>query len=89
MDIRDIDEVVLSQFIERLLKSKEIPYRALQAMIGYVNGVFKNQSKTGLSKRVTTRVMKLTFHCTNNIVSVKQLKHQQKEHSQRKRKIAC
>lgn len=51
MDIRDIDEVVLSQFIERLLKSKEIPYRALQAMIGYVNGVFKKSAKDGIIKK--------------------------------------
>ena len=51
MDIRDIDEVVLSQFIERLLKSKEIPYRALQAMIGYVNGVFKKSVKDGIIKK--------------------------------------
>ncbi len=87
MDIRDIDEVVLSQFIERLLKSKEIP---LQSVTGYDRicqwCIQKISQRRDYQKRVTTRVMKLTFHCTNNIVSVKQLKHQQKEHSRRKRK---
>ena len=40
-DIRNIDTVYLCKFIEKLLKRKEIPYRALQSMIGYINGVFE------------------------------------------------
>lgn len=41
MDIRDITEVEISEFIKRLLKRKPIPYKALKAMYGYLKGVFR------------------------------------------------
>lgn len=41
MSIKDISDEDISEFIQRLLKRKEIPYRALKAMFGYMNGVFE------------------------------------------------
>lgn len=39
--IQDISDEEISEFITRLLKRKEIPYRALKAMFGYMNGIFE------------------------------------------------
>lgn len=38
--VQDITDECISEFILRLLKRKEIPYRALKAMYGYMKGVF-------------------------------------------------
>lgn len=43
--IKDISEEEISEFIGRLLKEKEIPWRALKAMFGYMVGVF-DKAKT-------------------------------------------
>lgn len=40
MKVQDIDDECISEFILRLLKQKEIPYKALKAMYGYMKGVF-------------------------------------------------
>lgn len=40
MPIQEITEEDLSEFIKRVLTQKEIPYRALKGMFGYLNGVF-------------------------------------------------
>ena len=44
-DIRYIDEEVISTYIGNLLERKEIPYRALKGMFGYMNGVFEKTIK--------------------------------------------
>ncbi len=44
-DIRYIDEEVISAFIEKLFSEKEIPYRALKGMFGYMIGVFDKSIK--------------------------------------------
>lgn len=41
MPIQDISDEYISEFITRLLNRKKIPYRALKAMFGYMNGVFE------------------------------------------------
>jgi integrase len=41
IDIRQIDEIVLSQHILRVLKDKQIPWRALKDIMGYTNGTFE------------------------------------------------
>ena len=41
MRVQDITDECISEFILRLLDRKEIPYRALKAMFGYMNGVFE------------------------------------------------
>ncbi len=51
MDIKDIDEAVISQFIQRLLSKQPIPYRTLQTMMGYIRGVFNKSVKDGIIKR--------------------------------------
>lgn len=40
MDIRHINDEYIGLFYKRVLSKKEIPYRALQSMHGYMNGVF-------------------------------------------------
>ena len=40
MKVQDINDKCISEFILRLLKRKEIPYKALKAMYGYMKGVF-------------------------------------------------
>lgn len=39
--IQDINDEYISEFILRLLQRKEVPYRALKAMFGYMNGIFE------------------------------------------------
>lgn len=41
INIIEINEDVISEYITRLLKSKSIPYRALKEMFGMLNGIFK------------------------------------------------
>lgn len=41
MPIQEITEEDLSEFIKRILTQKEIPYRALKSMFGYMNGIFE------------------------------------------------
>lgn len=41
MSIQDISDEDIAEFIQRLLERKNIPYRALKAMFGYMNGVFE------------------------------------------------
>lgn len=41
MRVQDINDEHISEFILRLLDRKSIPYRALKAMFGYMNGVFE------------------------------------------------
>lgn len=41
LDIRNIKEDDICLFYKRVLLKKEIPYRALKSMHGYINGVFK------------------------------------------------
>lgn len=40
-NISRIDDEYICLFIQRLLERKQIPYRALKAMFGYMNGVFE------------------------------------------------
>lgn len=40
-DISRIDDEYICLFIQRLLSKKQIPYRALKSMFGYMNGVFE------------------------------------------------
>lgn len=40
IDIRDIDEEILSQHFIQVLSDKKIPWRAFKDIIGYINGVF-------------------------------------------------
>lgn len=40
IDIRDIDEEILSQHFIQVLSDKKIPWRAFRDIIGYINGVF-------------------------------------------------
>lgn len=49
-DIRDIDAEYLYKFLERLLKKKDISYRALKSMMGYIKGVFEKSITDGLIK---------------------------------------
>ena len=46
--IQNISDEEISEFILRLLKRKKIPYRALKAMMGYMNGVFEKSIKDKL-----------------------------------------
>ena len=39
--VQNINDEYISEFILRLLHRKDIPYRALKAMFGYMNGVFE------------------------------------------------
>lgn len=39
--IQNISEIEISEFITRLLTRKEVQYRALKGMFGYINGVFE------------------------------------------------
>lgn len=41
MDITEITEVEISELFKRVLSKKEIPYRALKSVFGYMNGVFE------------------------------------------------
>lgn len=41
LDIRDINEEILSQHIMQVLKDKDIRWRAFKDIMGYVNGVFE------------------------------------------------
>lgn len=41
ISVQDLSDEDISEFIQRLLNRKEIPYRALKAMFGYLNGVFE------------------------------------------------
>lgn len=50
MKIQNINEEYISDFIQRLLHRKEIPYRALKSMFGYMNGVFE---KAKIDKLIT------------------------------------
>ena len=50
LPIQSVSDEEISEFIMRLLKEKEIPYRALKAMFGYLNGVFE---KSQIDKIVT------------------------------------
>lgn len=40
MSVDDINDEYIAEFIQRLLKRKEISYRALKAMYGYMKGMF-------------------------------------------------
>lgn len=40
-DITQINDEYIYMFIQRLLKRKQIPYRALKGMFGYMNGIFE------------------------------------------------
>lgn len=40
LKVQNITDECISEFIIRLLKRKEIPYRALKSLYGYMNGVF-------------------------------------------------
>lgn len=46
--INKIDDEYLSQFIVTLLKDKKISYRALQALFGYLDGIFEKSRKDKL-----------------------------------------
>lgn len=39
--IQKISEIEISEFITRLLSNKEVQYRALKGLFGYINGVFE------------------------------------------------
>ena len=39
--IQNITDVEISEYIKRLLERKSIPYRALKALFGYLNGIFE------------------------------------------------
>lgn len=41
VSLQDLSDEEISEFIQRLLNRKKIPYRALKAMFGYMNGVFE------------------------------------------------
>lgn len=41
MDIRKIDEAIIISSLKEVLSEKDIPYRALKAAFGYINGVFE------------------------------------------------
>lgn len=41
IDIRDIDEEILSEHIMTVLQDKKIPWRAFKDIMGYVNGMFQ------------------------------------------------
>lgn len=45
LPIKNISDEEISEFIIRLLDRKKIPYRALKAMMGYMNGVFEKSVK--------------------------------------------
>lgn len=49
-DITTIDADYLNTFINHLLTEKEIPYRALKGMFGYMKGIFDKAIKDGLIK---------------------------------------
>ena len=48
LPIQDISDEDISEFIQRLLEKKKIPYRALKSMMGYMNGVFDKSVKDKL-----------------------------------------
>lgn len=41
ISVQDMSDEEIAEFIQRLLNRKEIPYRALKAMFGYMNGIFE------------------------------------------------
>ena len=82
MDIKDIDEAVISQFIQRLLSKQPIPYRTLQTMMGYIRGVFNKSVKDGSLRDTKIRVMKWTYLFSNNTVSKLNTNPQKREHFQ-------
>ena len=45
---RTIDEEYLELFFDELLSEKEVPYRALKALFGYLKGVFDKSIRDGL-----------------------------------------
>ena len=45
---RTIDEEYLELFFDELLLEKEVPYRALKALFGYLKGVFDKSIRDGL-----------------------------------------
>ena len=47
-DVRMIDEEYLELFFNELLSEKEVPYRALKALFGYLKGVFDKSIRDGL-----------------------------------------
>ena len=47
-DVRTIDEEYLELFFNELLSEKEVPYRALKALFGYLKGVFDKSIRDGL-----------------------------------------
>lgn len=50
MDIRYITDEDIMIFIKRLLSRKDIPYKALKAMFGYMSGVFEKAMKDKIIK---------------------------------------
>lgn len=50
MNIQDITDDNISEFINKLLQNKEIPYRALKGMFGYMNGIFEKSIRDKLIK---------------------------------------
>lgn len=51
MSVEQIDDEYISEFLLKLLSEKEIPYRALKGLFGYINGV--------LEKSVVDKVIKV------------------------------
>ena len=47
-DVRTIDEEYLELFFNELLSEKEVPYRTLKALFGYLKGVFDKSIRDGL-----------------------------------------
>lgn len=45
MPLRQITDGKIAEYINRLLKRKDIPYRAFKVMIGYLNAVFEKSIK--------------------------------------------
>lgn len=55
LDIREITEEEIASFLIRLLNSKEVTYKALKALFGYINGVFEKSIR---DKRIETNPCK-------------------------------
>lgn len=63
---RTIDEEYLELFFDELLSEKEVPYRALKALFGYLKGVFDKSIRDGLIESNPCLVLKLSSNQKGN-----------------------
>lgn len=76
MDIRRIDETIIISSLKEVLLEKEIPYRALTAIFGYLKGIFDKSVRDRLidenpCKYVDLLILKKYCKCESNMTSTR------------------